>query len=153
MISRQRRQPARQRAPLARTGRVGRASAARRKAGGPRVKGRAAVSVAAWRAIVLDLTTRCRSICEVPWCRQLAALQPHHVKPCSLGGADDACNILMVCDTCHKRFDYAFVQGKHTAEALGGERYTISLEYRKSKRMPLCIGSLHEFYMRPDGTF
>lgn len=132
---------------------MGAAARRRREAGGVRVKGRPSVSVAAWRAIVADLIARCGSRCEVPWCRHLAALQPHHVVPCSLGGADAAANVLMVCDTCHKRFDAAFRIGRHVAEPLGDEKYRIALEYRRDKRSPLLAGSLQEYYARPDGAF
>lgn len=125
----------------------------RPKAVGPRVKGRPAVSVTAWRAIVADLIQRCGSRCEVPWCRHLAALQPHHVIPCSLGGSDDVDNVLMVCDSCHRRFDFAFIKGKHVAETVGNEKYRIALEYRDDKRGPLLAGSLQELYERPDGAF
>ena len=113
------------------------------------MKGRPALSVVAWKALVLDLTTRCRSICEIPWCRRLAALQPHHVTPCSLGGEDSASNTLMVCASCHRRFDAAFHVGRHVAAALGGERYQIALEYRADKWSSLLAGSLREFYERP----
>ena len=115
----------------------------------PRVKGRAAVSLPAWRAIVAHLTRRCGSRCEVPWCRSLAALQPHHVKPCSLGGSDELANILMVCTSCHRRFDAAFTIGRHVAEPLGHERFRIALEWRTAKRAPLLPGSLQEVYDRP----
>jgi hypothetical protein len=133
--------------------RVGAASAARRKAGGPRVKGRPAVSVTAWRAIVADLIQRCGSRCEVPWCRHPAALEPHHVRPCSLGGADHVDNVLMVCRACHRRFDAAFRVGKHVAEALGGESFRVALEWRATKWGVLLPGSMQEVYTRPDGTF
>lgn len=124
----------------------------RPRAGAPRVKGRPSVSASAWRAIVADLIAQCRSRCEIPWCRNLAALQPHHVKPCSLGGEDSPDNTLMVCDACHKRFDWPFSKGRHVAEALGGESYEIALEYRLTKRAPLLHG-VREFYERPDGMF
>lgn len=142
---------ARQRA-IARRRRPGRASAKRRKAGGPRVKGRPAVSVTAWRAIVADLIARCGSLCELPWCRHLAALEPHHVTPTSLGGADHVDNVLMVCHACHRRFDEAFCRGKHVAEGLGGERFRVALEYRVNKRSPR-LGGIEDVYERPSGTF
>lgn len=136
-----------------RSRRPGEAAAERRKAGLPRVKGRPSVSVPAWRAIVADLTVRCGSVCEVPWCRHLAAVEPHHVVPCSLGGADAAANVLMVCASCHRRFDAAFIKGKHVAEPLGGERFRVALEFRADKRGPLLAGSMQEVYERPDGAF
>lgn len=128
---------------------IARAAAARRRAGGPRVKGRPALSVAAWKALVLDLTTRCRSLCEVPWCRRLAALDPHHVQPTSRGGPDHVDNVLLVCRSCHRRFDAAFAIGRHVAEPLGRERFRIALEWRTDKRAPLLPGSLQEVYDRP----
>lgn len=125
----------------------------RPKAAQPRVKGRPSVSVVAWRAIVLDLTTRCHSTCEVPWCRHVAAVEAHHVQPTSLGGSDSPENILMVCRTCHARFDAPFIKGKHVAEGLGRERFRVALEFRESKRGRLLAGSMQEFVTRPDGLF
>lgn len=159
---RHQRQPLRSSAPLTRSrmerGRtkVGMAAAARRKAGGQRAVGRASVSVAAWRAIVLELTARCGGRCEIPWCRLVGAfLDPHHVIPASLGGEDAACNVLMICRACHERFDAAFHIGKHVAHRLSenAEEWEISLQYRADKWSPLLAGSLQEFYQRPDGTF
>jgi hypothetical protein len=120
------------------------------KAGAPRVKGRPAISAPAWKALVADLIQRCGSRCES--CGFLAALQPHHVKPCSLGGSDDAENILCLCDTCHKRVDWAYSKGKLVCDALGNEKFRIALEFRESKRHPVTNGSI-QFYERPSGTF
>lgn len=139
-------------APLRRSRtRVGAAAARRRKAGGARAKGRHSVSVAAWRAIVADLRRRCGGRCEVPWCRQQRPLDPHHVIPAALGGEDAACNVLMVCRSCHARFDAAYHVGKHVAHRLSEnvERWEIGLQYRAAKWTALLPGSLQEFYERP----
>ncbi|HYE89515.1 MAG TPA: HNH endonuclease [Terriglobales bacterium] len=149
-MRRQRAAARRAAAPLTRT----RLTRKKASADAPRVKGRPAVSLPAWRAIVADLLQRCGSRCEV--CFKLAALEPHHVVPCSLGGADHVDNVLMVCGGpagCHRRFDAPFRIGKLCAVPLGRERFRITLEYRADKRGPLLKGSTDVVYTRPDGAF
>ena len=126
------------------------------------MKGRPALSVAAWKARVAERRVRCGGRCEVPWCRVVAAhlgrrLDPHHVIPTALGGPDAAWNILMVGggpDGCHDRFDVPYKIGKLSASSVApsAERWEISLQYRVGKRGPLLAGAIREFYERPSAT-
>lgn len=136
----------------------------RPKADEPRVKGRPALTIAGWKALVEDLKARAGHCCEIPWCRRQVSgwrlrLDPHHVIPTSLGGPDAAWNVLIVCaggnDTCHERFDVSYAVGKHLAFPVipPSEKWEISLQYRVDKWSPLLPGSLREFYERPDEAF
>jgi hypothetical protein len=83
------------------TTRLGRASAQRRAEGGPRVKGRWALSVRGHQRLVAMLLVRALGRCE--WCgTRDAVLDPEHAHPTGRGGADGWDNEWIACRyTCH----------------------------------------------------
>ena len=98
--------------------RLGRKAQARRAAGGPRVVGRPSVSVEEWAALKTQLIARARGVCEMPCCIS-AADDPHHVVPCSAGGADALENLVAICRAHHARADWPIANGRLVIEAAG----------------------------------
>lgn len=91
----------RRRTGLRRTGRLGLAAAKRRAAGGPRVKGRPALSVEGWKRLKKMLLVRAHQRCE--FCGAVRMLDPEHAKPTGQGGADSWANVWIACWLCHNR--------------------------------------------------
>lgn len=95
------------RSPMRRSGSLKRTPFRRRRpeAGKPRVKGRHALPVAEWRALVERLMVLAGFRCEVPWCRRSGVLDPHHIVKASHGGPDAESNVVIVCRNCHQATD------------------------------------------------
>lgn len=130
-----RRTPMKRGKPMKRgTTRVGAAARKRVQAGGPRVKGRHALPLKEWRALVADLTARASGRCENPWHFTLGGqsrgvLDPQHVPKASQPGArDDADHVMIVCRfPCHNLMDNVADDKKITVEPLGEESFRVTL--------------------------
>jgi 5-methylcytosine-specific restriction endonuclease McrA len=90
---------------------VGQAARRRRAAGGPRVKGRPALSREAWAARQAEVFAREGYQCRVPWCRA-SAVDVHHVVKRSQAGTDDAANLIALCRRCHDQADAPYRAGR-----------------------------------------
>lgn len=78
----------------------------------PGVTGRAALDRSAYRALLRDLARRAAARCEVPWCRTVWRLDPHHIVKRSQGGADALENLTLICRTHHDQTDAAYTDGR-----------------------------------------
>lgn len=136
------------RVPMRRgTRRVGQAARERVRAGGVLAKGRESATLAAWRALVADLTERCDGRCENPLCRRRGPVEPHHICRRSQGGSDDPNGIVMLCRACHEATEAAFARGRLLVEPLGFGLFRFRREVRTWKGRPL-LSSTQAIYAR-----
>ena len=130
------RSPLRRRVPLRRgSRRLGQAARERVKAGGPIAKGRPALGLEAYRALVAHVMERANHRCER--CGRASALDPHHAVFRSRGGADDAATVVAVCRwVCHRLVDQPYRRGRLRVSPLGGGRFCFKLVQAPNKWMP-----------------
>lgn len=50
------------------------------------------------------LLTECGYRCAVPNCRNILALDMHHINEVQAGGSDDPANLIALCPTCHRLY-------------------------------------------------
>lgn len=119
--------------------RLGQRAAERRRAGGPRVVGRSALSVAGWTAVKYRVWLRAEGRCEVVLeglrCPQ-EANDPEHVLACSAGGEDDPNNTLAVCRPHHRQTEAAFCRGRLVVTPLGQGRFACRVVVKADKWTP-----------------
>lgn len=98
---------------------VGRASQARRAAGGKQALGRPSLPVAEWLQTVKEVQERARYRCEIR-ISDHPGVDPHHVVPRSMGGSDLPENVIFLCRWHHDMVDRAFKAGRLVIEKLDG---------------------------------
>lgn len=111
---------------------VGRAAARRRAVGGPRVKGRASLSVDGWNVLKRRVFTRDGGACRVPGCRR-AIDDPHHVVKCSAGGADDENLVVSLCRAHHRECDAPWRIGRLVVGPLGEGQFQFARVWKVDK--------------------
>lgn len=125
------------RSPLRRTGRVGRRARERVRAGGKLAVGRPSETLAGWRAVVARVLERAAGRCE--WSGVRRAVEIHHVRKRSRGGADHEDNLVALTRTAHALTDAPYRNGRLLIEPLGGGRFCFRLVIADHKGAPLAI--------------
>lgn len=106
----------------------------RRREGGPRAKGRAALSVDGYATLKRLLWARAEGRCE--YCGITAdesILDPEHALPSGRGGADAWMNISVLCRRHHRMKESDFAHGRLLIEPLGDGRFRFRLVRADSK--------------------
>lgn len=119
----------RQKPPL-RGSRPGQRARKRVAAGGKLAAGRQSETLAGWRVVKAYVWTRARGRCEV--CGR-AGTDPHHVVKRSAGGEDTASNVVLLCQSCHRRTDAAYSRGRLVITTLGEGRFLWGIFRAKDK--------------------
>ena len=134
----------RRRTPLRRgTRRLGQAARERVRAGGPISKGRPALSLAAYRALVARVMGRANHRCECCGHARSGRPDPHHVIPRAGGGEDSEANVVALCRACHERVTIPYRRGRLLIAPLGGGAFCYRIVVAEHKWAPQAVVS-HE---------
>ncbi len=111
---------------------IGLAAGRRIRAGGPRARGREAVSVEAWAAIRRRVLARAGGRCQA--CAARRRLDVHHVVKRSQGGSDfDLDRLVALCRPCHDRTDHPYRAGRLVITPGGRGTFVFERVWRASK--------------------
>ena len=119
----------RERTTLRRGTPLGLSARRRRRAGGPRARGRQAASWLEWAAIREQVLARAGWRCQA--CGVRRRLDVHHVLKRSQGGSDFDLDLLVaLCRWCHDQTDAPYERGRLVVTALGAGQFAFEVIQR-----------------------